>query len=130
MKYYNLNKLTDEEYANPVLIKVNDKTQKMLQRIVKIVIQHRQLESKIIDELAKINNLETYEINDLLADHDFLCDIMEYGNAFDGYSEARQIFNIEEKFHLCDYCYNYWLIKLEYFTRELPSHKTYFKLGD
>ena len=39
-------------------------------------------------------------------------------------------FNIKEKFHLCDYCYNYWLIKLEYFTRELPSHKRYFKLGD
>lgn len=91
MKYYNLNKLTDEEYTNPVLIKVNDKTQKMLQRIVKIVIQHRQLESKIIDELAKTNNLETYEINDLLADYDFLCDIMEYGNPFDIYSEARQI---------------------------------------
>ena len=39
-------------------------------------------------------------------------------------------FNIEEKFHLCDYCYNYWLIKLDHFTRELPSHKSYFKLGD
>ena len=39
-------------------------------------------------------------------------------------------FNIKEKFHLCDYCYNYWLIKLEHFARELPSHKRYFKLGD
>lgn len=39
-------------------------------------------------------------------------------------------FNIEEKFHLCDYCYNYWLIKLGHFARELPSHKRYFKLGD
>lgn len=91
MKYYNLNKLTSEEYTNPVLIKINGQTQKMLQRIVKVVAQHRQLERKIIDELAKINNLETYEINDLLADYDFLCDTMEYGNAFDVYSEARQI---------------------------------------
>ena len=39
-------------------------------------------------------------------------------------------FNIEEKFYLCNYCYNYWLIKLEHFARELPSHKRYFKLGD
>lgn len=39
-------------------------------------------------------------------------------------------FNIAEKFHLCDYCYNYWLIKLEHLTRELPSHKRYFKLGN
>ena len=91
MKYYNLNKLTSEEYTNPVLIKINGQTQKMLQRIVKVVIQHRQLERKIIDELAKTNNLETYEINDLLADYDFLCDTMEYGNAFDAYSESRQI---------------------------------------
>ena len=91
MKYYNLNKLTSEEYTNPVLIKVNGQTQKMLQRIVKVVTQHRQLERKIIDELAKTNNLETYEINDLLADYDFLCDTMEYGNAFDAYAEARQI---------------------------------------
>lgn len=91
MKYYNLNKLTKEEYTNPVLIKVNGQTQKMLQRIVKIVIQHRQLERKIIDELAKTNNLETCEISDLLADYDFLCDTMEYGNTFDTYAEERQI---------------------------------------
>ena len=91
MKYYNLNKLISEEYTNPVLIKINSQTQKMLQRIAKIVIQHRQLERKIIDELAKTNNLETYKISDLLAEYDFLCDTMEYGNAFDDYAEARQI---------------------------------------
>jgi len=35
-------------------------------------------------------------------------------------------FNVEEKFHLCNYCYNYWLMKFQYFARELPSHKIYF----
>lgn len=91
MKYYNLNKLTTEEYSNPVLIKVDNKTQKMLQKITKIVKQHRTLEREIIAELAKTNNLETDEINDLLADYDFLCDVMEYGNSCDFYSETRQI---------------------------------------
>ena len=91
MKYYNLNKLTIEEYSNPVLIKVDNKTQKMLQKITKIVKQHRTLERAIIEQLAKTNNLETYEINDLLADYDFLCDVMEYGNPFDAYAESRQI---------------------------------------
>lgn len=47
MKYYNLNKLTNEEYTNPVLIKINGQTQKMLQKIVKIVTQHRELERKL-----------------------------------------------------------------------------------
>ena len=35
-------------------------------------------------------------------------------------------FNVEEKFHLCNYCYNYWLMKFQYFARKLPSHKIYF----
>ena len=34
-------------------------------------------------------------------------------------------FNIQEKFHLCNHCYNYWLVKLEHFKRKLPSHKKY-----
>lgn len=49
------------------------------------------MERAIIEQLAKTNNLETYEINDLLADYDFLCDVMEYGNSFDLYAETRQI---------------------------------------
>ena len=91
MKYYNLNKLTTEEHSNPVLIKINNKTQKMLQKITKIVNQHRILERAIIEQLAKTNNLEIYEIDDLLAEYDFLCDVMEYGNAFDQHAEDRQI---------------------------------------
>lgn len=83
MKYFNLNKLTTEEYLNPVLIKINSKTFDMLRKIAKIVQQHRKLEVEIIKEIAKTNNLETYEVSDLLADYDFLCDTMEYGNALD-----------------------------------------------
>ena len=91
MKYYNLNKLTSEEYSNPVLLKINEKTLKLLEKIVKVVLQHRKLERDIISEIAKTNNLDTYDISDLLSDYDFLCDVMEYGNAFDAYSESRQI---------------------------------------
>ncbi|MBR3613064.1 MAG: hypothetical protein IKL54_07190 [Bacteroidaceae bacterium] len=91
MKYFNLNKLTIEEYSNPVLMKINSKTFDMLRKIAKIVQKHRELEVEIIKEIAKTNNLETFEVNDLLADYDFLCDIMEYGNAVDHYALERTI---------------------------------------
>ena len=91
MKYFNLNKLTTEEYSNPVLMKINSKTFDMLRKIAKIVQQHRELEVEIIKEIAKTNNLETFEVSDLLAEHDFLCDIMEYGNAVDHYALERKI---------------------------------------
>ena len=91
MKYFNLNKMTTEEYSNPVLMKINTKTFDMLRKIAKIVQQHRQLEIEIIKEIAKTNNLETFEVSDLLAEYDFLCDIMEYGNAVDHYALERMI---------------------------------------
>lgn len=91
MKYFNLNKMTTEEYSNPVLIKINSKTFDMLRKIAKIVQQHRQLEIEIIKEIANTNNLETFEVSDLLAEYDFLCDIMEYGNAVDHYALERMI---------------------------------------
>lgn len=91
MKYFNLNKLTIEEYSNPVLMKINSKTFGMLRKIVQIVQQHRKLEVEIIKEIAKTNNLETCEVSNLLADYDFLCDTMEYGNAVDHYALERTI---------------------------------------
>lgn len=97
MKYFNLQKLTEEEYSNPVLMKINNKTFKMLKKIAKIIRQHRKLEKEIIKEIAITNNLETLEVNDLLADHDFLCDIMEYGHEIDHYALERMITQKEYK---------------------------------
>ena len=91
MKYFNLNKMTTEEYSNPVLIKINSKTFDMLRKIAKIVQQHRKLEVEIIKEIANTNNLQTFEVSDILAEYDFLCDIMEYGNAVDHYALERMI---------------------------------------
>ena len=91
MKYFNLNKMTTEEYLNPVLIKINSKTFDMLRKIAKIVQQHRELEVEIIKEIANTNNLETFEVSDILAEYDFLCDIMEYGNTADYYALERMI---------------------------------------
>ena len=91
MRYYNLNKSTPSEYSNPVLIKVNSKVEKLLKRITKVIREHRALEKQIIEELAKVNKMDSYDMNDLLADYDFLCDVMEYGNDIDGYAYMREI---------------------------------------
>lgn len=91
MRYYNLSKSTPNEYSNPVLIKVNSKTEKLLKRITKIIKKHRALEKQIIKELAKVNKMDNYDMDDLLADYDFLCDVMEYGNDNDGYAYMREI---------------------------------------
>ncbi len=91
MKYFNLTKLTQEEYSNPVLMKINSKAFNMLRKISKIVQRHRELEVEIIKEIAKINNLETFEVSELLAEYDFLCDIMEYGNSIDHYALERMV---------------------------------------
>lgn len=79
MKYYNLNKDTADEYKNPILLKINSKTYKMIKQIITIIRKHRELEKNIIKEIALTNNIDEYELSDLLAEHDFLCDAMEYG---------------------------------------------------
>ena len=52
MRYYNLSKSTPNEYSNPVLIKVNSKTEKLLKRITKIIKKHRALEKQIIKRIS------------------------------------------------------------------------------
>lgn len=89
MKYYNLakNNYGDE----PVLFKMNKKALVLAKRLAKLARQHAKLDWQFIEELAKVNNIETFEVSSLLADYDFLVSMTEYGDDLDLSSEEREI---------------------------------------
>lgn len=89
MKYYNLTK--GNSFDEKILFKVSEKSFKIAKRMAKLSRQHAKLDKQFIEELAQVNNLETFEISDLLADYDFFVDMTEYGNNLDGYAEMREI---------------------------------------
>ena len=79
MDYLHVNADCKNGDSFPIVMKASQKVYDIAKRMVKITKQHRELEKKFIDELAKINNMSTDEVSDIMSTYDFMVDAAEYG---------------------------------------------------
>lgn len=77
MKYFHLN--PEESNESAVVAKLSTKAEKIVQQMSKLAQKHRELDRKLVSELAKVNNLPEDEIQDMMADYDWLVDVSQYG---------------------------------------------------
>ena len=74
MKYLHVNADCRDGNTFPIIMKTSNKVYEILSKLVILTRKHRELEDKLIDELAKINNMSTDEVNDIMSTYDFLVD--------------------------------------------------------
>jgi hypothetical protein len=82
MRYYNLNKTTPSEYSNPVLIQVNRKAEKLLERLAKLECKQKKLKEQIIEELSELNMMDYCKMKDLLNEYDLKYTVLVESNGY------------------------------------------------
>lgn len=78
MQYFHINHNCKSE-TEPVVLKVSEKALYLCSRMAKLIKQHSLLDRQLVRELAKINKIDEDEINDIMAEYDFLVDASQYG---------------------------------------------------
>ena len=79
MDYLHINADCANGYCEPVVMKVSKKAWDLSGRMGALVVQHRRLEEKLIKELARINDMTTDEVSDIMSTYDFMVDCSQYG---------------------------------------------------
>lgn len=77
MKYIHVNK--DEQYGEPIVVKVSSKMLKIIHQMSILANKHAQLDKLMVGEFAKINNISEEEASDIMCFNDFLVDTSQYG---------------------------------------------------